>query len=929
MTPELWRRVAGVMEVTLELDKALRQVYLSSIATQEPAVAQQVRSLLVSMDEIDDGDLEPTTPGSPGGHRDAERIGPYRIRGLLGQGGMGTVFLAEQVEEGLQRQVAIKLIHDRYAVTLARQRFLVERQILAHLEHPNIARMYDAGTTADGRPYLVIEYVEGLPLDHYCETHHLDLRERLELFRRVAQAVSYAHGHLVVHRDLKPSNILVTADGVPKLLDFGIAKILDRDLFGLEAEELTRTAEQPMTPSYASPEQVHGLPITVATDVFALGALLYKLLSGRTPFRYPSKTPEVMAAVQATDLAPPSEALRGASTDAPATLAGRANTLLGDLDNIALRALSREPGESYRSVVEFSEDIDRFLDGRPVEATRGSLIYRAKKFVGRHRWPVMLTTLLFASLALGLVITQKQAGEIRQQRDQIAEEKNRVEFEKARSDEVSEFLIEVFANASPDGKTPQDATIREVLEQATESVDESFKRQPLTKARLYQTLGNIYFSLGLPSEGRHLIAEALTLNREHLPPGDEATISSLIALARPLIHTGRFERAEEVLQEALSYTESLTPSKEVDILVRLAEFHRFQSQNTEAMGFMQRALAVAESGDDVSDETRTLVANSLSATYYSQGDYAEAIATGEKALEFSRRAHGDLHTTTAANLQNLAGFKTKAGAVDEARGLMEESLEIYQQLLGDSPKVNKSKMNLVIFLLRDGQFEEAVPLAREVVEGYGRFHGARSPNSARALYTLALALLKRGEPGEARELCERSIDIYREKRPTQRFRLIRPLQILGTAHRELGNLDRAIEAFRETVEIIEALPEDERRNSRRRLQATEALVGLARSHLAAGQNDVARTHFEAADLKSRAVEGDSWSPEVADFRLQTLIGLDRRDEAIAVADRLREEGFTSTDYREFCGEPSLQAWCELVSDLIPPTAPAAAEGSGV
>ncbi|MEO1088256.1 MAG: serine/threonine-protein kinase, partial [Acidobacteriota bacterium] len=281
LTPEKWRRMASVMEVTLELEPSLRQVYLASIGGESPELERDVRSLLHSFSQVID------ERGAAPAKSDSDRIGPYRLLRVLGRGGMGTVFLAEREEEGLRRQVALKVLHDRVGLSVARQRFLAERRILANLRHPNIARMYDAGSTADGRPYLVMELVEGLPIDRYCDERQLSILERIQLFRQVCDAVAFAHRNLVVHRDLKPSNILITADGEPRLLDFGIAKILEGGDFGAYETPNTLSSERPMTPSYASPEQIHGRPITTATDVFALGTILYKLLSGRLPYRYP------------------------------------------------------------------------------------------------------------------------------------------------------------------------------------------------------------------------------------------------------------------------------------------------------------------------------------------------------------------------------------------------------------------------------------------------------------------------------------------------------------------------------------------------------------------------------------------------------------------------------------------------------------------
>ncbi|MEM1182898.1 MAG: serine/threonine-protein kinase [Acidobacteriota bacterium] len=362
LTPAAWRRMAGVMEVALELEPSLRPVYLASIGTENPDLERDVRALLRTFSQaIEEG--EASAAGGGGEH-----IGPYRLVKVLGRGGMGTVFLAERVEEGLSRQVAVKVLHERYGLSVARQRFLAERRILANLRHPRIARMYDAGSTADGRPYLVMERVDGLPIDRYCAESQLSILERIQLFCHVCDAVAFAHRRLVVHRDLKPSNILVTRDGEPRLLDFGIAKILEGGDFGADESFYTRSNERPMTPSYASPEQIHGLPITTATDVFALGTLLYQLLCGRLPFQYPASTPDVMAKVQESSVVAPSRAILeqrdGESPEPPPRHWSR--TLEGDLDRIVLRALAKDPEQRYASVPALQADLLGFLEGEPI-----------------------------------------------------------------------------------------------------------------------------------------------------------------------------------------------------------------------------------------------------------------------------------------------------------------------------------------------------------------------------------------------------------------------------------------------------------------------------------------------------------------------------------------------------------------------------------
>ena len=916
MTPELWRRIAGVMEVTLELERPLRQVYLASIQAQEPAVADNVRSLLISLNEIDAADPDATEPSGQSRKDDADRIGPYRILSVLGQGGMGTVFLAEQREESLQRKVAIKLIHDRYAVAAARQRFLAERQILAHLEHSNIARMYDAGTTPDGRPYLVIEAIEGLPLDQYCDENELSIPGRLRLLREVCHAVSYAHSHLVVHRDIKPSNILVTADGEPKLLDFGIAKILDRDVFGLDSEELTRTSEQPMTPSYASPEQIQGLPITTATDIFALGALLYKLLTGKTPFRYPARTPEVMQAVQASPLAAPSQAVLDDTETAPAAIADHTAVLKGDLDNIVLKALAREGDEGYRSAQELSEDLTRYLDGLPVLATRGSTFYKARKFVRRNRWPVTLAALLLISLVTGLMVTSRQAEEIRQQRDQVFAEKEKVEFEKERSDEVNQFLIEIFENASPDNKTSQDATVRELLDRAVESIDNSFNRQPLTKARLRHVIGDIYFVGLAGSEARVLLTQALEERRQLLPEGHEEIVSNLISLARPLIHTSRYDEAEAVLDEAFSFREGTRSKDEVDILIHKAELSIRKSRLIETQRLATAALEIAETAEGIPLATQAAAASSLMLAFYQQGQTQSALVPAAKALAISRQLFGEVHPETSAHLANLGTMKANLGQYQEAKELLTEALEIDRQLMGDSITVTITMMNLGLMHRELGELDEAIAMLEEVVANFKRLNNnPRASNVARALSTLAAVHFDAEEFEKARDLTAEAIEIYDEKNKMA-LRLVRPLQLFARILDNLGEHQQAIAAFDRSIGIIMALPEEERSLVSRRRNLALSWLGSANIERRAGRFDLARNRLEKAAEFSRQSSEDDWNTNLANYRTQSLLFLDRPDEAMPLIERLVAEGFRSNEYRIFCRERAFDHHCDRVKPLL-------------
>jgi serine/threonine protein kinase/tetratricopeptide (TPR) repeat protein len=423
VTPERWEQISEVMEKALSLATTQRKQYLKETCAHDSELRREVESLLASHEQAGSRFLN-----VPAGRPDAAlqsterlpvragcRVGPYLVGDEIGHGGMGEVFAATRADGQYEKKVALKLVRSGYETAFLLERFRNERQILAGLDHPNIARLLDGGTTEDDVPYLVMELVEGEPIDAYCDARKLTVTERLHLFRQACSAIQYAHQHLVIHRDIKPSNILVTQDGTPKLLDFGIAKLLDT------SGSTEATVLRPMTPAYASPEQIRGEPITTATDVYSLGVVLYQLLTGHSPYRVGTSTPhELSRAITETEPERPSSVILREAENArnrvevvsqtregsPAKLQKR---LTGDLDNIVLKALRKEPGRRYSSVEQFAEDIRRHLGGLPVSAHKGSWSYRAGKFVQRHKAGVVAATLVLGTLVTGVVVTLREA----------------------------------------------------------------------------------------------------------------------------------------------------------------------------------------------------------------------------------------------------------------------------------------------------------------------------------------------------------------------------------------------------------------------------------------------------------------------------------------------------------------------------------------
>ncbi|MEM1181730.1 MAG: serine/threonine-protein kinase [Acidobacteriota bacterium] len=439
-----WRRVSGVVEVVLELDPATRAAYLETLGRHDEDLRRRVLKVLRSMGAIDSDDELTEAGGAEPAPADEDRIGPWKLLRLLGRGGMGAVFLAERDDSEYERQAAVKVISGGFDAPIVYQRFLSERQILAGFDHPNIAKLYDAGTSRDGRPYLVMEYIDGVPIDQYCYEHLQTVAERLELFKKVCRAVAYAHSNLVVHRDLKPSNILVTPDGEPKLLDFGIAKLLDPENFPVALEQ-TRTVHRPMTPNWASPEQIRGESITTATDVYALGLLLYKLLTGQLPFS-PQENAARVHGDHATQPTRPSRVIAESATGEPASAwASRdpkkvGRELRGDLDNVTLKALRLETHLRYPSTEALVADIEHWERSEPVTATNDTFLYLLSRALLRNKLAISVAALVVA-LVLGFsFLVSRQAASLADQAEELREERDLAVKEKARADSVRTFL---------------------------------------------------------------------------------------------------------------------------------------------------------------------------------------------------------------------------------------------------------------------------------------------------------------------------------------------------------------------------------------------------------------------------------------------------------------------------------------------------------
>jgi serine/threonine protein kinase/tetratricopeptide (TPR) repeat protein len=774
VTSERWQKVKTVLEDVLELAMEKRAAFLDAACQGEPEVRREVESLLASETEIGDFIETPVfriRPEEEASLSAGRRIGVYRVVREIGRGGMGSVYLAERADEEFERRVAIKVIRRGMDTEEIVRRFRSERQILAHLDHENIAKLLDGGTTEDGRPYFVMEHVEGRPIDQECDARKLPVRRRLELFRQVCSAVHFAHQNLVVHRDLKPGNILVTAAGVPKLLDFGIAKLLDAD----QPAALTRIDLRPMTPEYASPEQVRGEPITTASDVYSLGVLLYNLLTGHPPYRQSTRDPLslVQAICEENPVRPSSVIGRveevkktdgSTATLTPESVSELRNgepralrsQLAGDLDNIVLKAMSKEPQRRYASADQLSDDIGRHLEGLPVVARKDTLGYRTAKFVGRHKVGVSLAAAVLL-LIVGFSVT-------------VTFLWRRAEREKTRAETVAAFLEDVFSVSNPSESRGETVTARELLDTGAKKIDNSLQGQPTLQADLMETMGRVYRKVGLFDAARPLLERALRLHRETLGNDDLLVAQDLHNLASLLHELRKDADSESLIREALGIQRRHGETKNIDYakgLTNLGALLEDQGKLDEAEALYKESLAIKQTLPGVGEEDIATSLNDLGKLRETRGDYAAAESYYGESLKIRQKlAKGKPDPEVATSLNNLAALLEDQGDLAGAEALHRQALEMRRRLFGNrNYKVASSLSNLAHVFQTEGRAAAAEPLYREAVsiaeETLGKDHFSRGV----MLRNLASVLIMEGKASEGEARAREALAIFRAKTP--------------------------------------------------------------------------------------------------------------------------------------------------------------------
>jgi len=744
-----------------------------------------------------------------------ERMGPYHLVKKIGEGGMGLVYEAEQFEP-IKRKVALKMVKRGMATDEFIARFESERQALALMDHPCIARVLDAGATDIGQPFFVMEYVEGIPLNAYCDEHELGIRDRLDLFIKVCEGVRHAHQKAIIHRDLKPGNVLVTTiDGrpVPKIIDFGIAKVMDDNL--LDSTMSTSVGQLVGTPDYMSPEQadMDSAGVDTRTDVYALGVLLYELLVGELPFSSADLKQkglqEVLRFIKEVDPPRPSARLKTMAGNTQAAVRELARVratdpevlrrnLRGDLDWITMKALEKNKALRYETANALAMDIRRHLEHEPVRACPPSRSYRVQKFVRRNRIGVGAAAFVLAAVILGIAGTT--TGMIRAVR---AEHRARLEAEAAR--QVSDFLVDLFEVADPDQARGNTITAREILDTGSERIETELVDQPATQARLMNTMGNVYRNLGLYEEAAPKLETALELAKTASGGEPLVMAGSLADLADLYIDLARYPEAEQMLHEALALMEGSQVANGLQVaqsLTELASVYRRQGRYDEAQPLYERSRRIRV---DILGPTHPEVAhsyNGLAILNYMRGNYEEAETLYTKALEIWRAAYGTDHADIAKGLNNLALLYHQQNRYEDALPLYREAAVIYEKVLGpDHPRLATAINNLALVSYETKRYQEAEGLYRQALAIKEKSLGPDHPDVARTLNNLANNYRAQNEYDEAAALYRRALTIRESTLGPDHTDVAWSLRDLGLLDHELGRFDDARRHFDRAILI--------------------------------------------------------------------------------------------------------------------------------
>jgi serine/threonine protein kinase/Tfp pilus assembly protein PilF len=787
MDPRTWSHLDSILDQVLDLPVHELGPTLARLCGGDHDLEERIRSILAA-DLAVEGYLSRTARQgliqAAAAGLDAELpalegrlLGPWRVLQPIARGGMGVVYLGERADGAFEQRVAIKFLGRGITTPAALARFRQERQILARLEDPHIARLVDGGVTDDGLWWFAMEFVDGSPITEWCASRGLSTRPILELFQQACGAVQMAHRNLIVHRDLKPSNIMVSADGDVKLLDFGIAKMLEEE----EVADRSFATSAAMTPNYASPEQIRGEPPTTATDVYALGVVLYELLTGERPHRPKTGTFEdVRHAVLEEEPEAPSARIRRRR--------GEAKQIPRELDAIVLTAIRKEPEGRYPSVEALSEDVQRHLDGRPVRASGRTFGYLASKFLRRNRVPVAATLMVLLALSAGLYAT--------------ARERDRARLEAARARELKEFALGLFRVSNPEEGGRPDVTARELLDRGAARVDREI-RDPRVKAEMWDMLASVYQSLDLFPSSISMCRRAIALRRAHPERPDTLLANSLRQLGSALNENGNYEEGERVLREALAMERRTFGEVHPRVgfaMGELAILENRMGHTAQAESLYLEVIRVDSLTNGMEHRNTASDLSNLGMHYYGDGRYREAVPYIARALAIRERLFGRDHIETATGIDQLGLALVGVGAADSGLALMSEALTIRRHWLApDHPDIAHSLLNIGATLAAHGRLPEAERDLREALARRRRMLDPKNPSLAHTHNELAIVFYREGALDSAAAHFDEALRIWAYSLPSDHGDVLTTRGNLAVVYREMGRYAPSEKLLREVL----------------------------------------------------------------------------------------------------------------------------------
>ena len=807
-----WERIQTLFHQAAERPADERAAFLANACGDDDLLAAGVLAMLdedargASLLDQEVGEIAGRVTGGedvPGALR---QIGAYRVLKMLGEGGMGVVYLAER--EDLGSVAAIKILRDAWMSPARRARFESERRTLAQLNHPSIARLYDADTLRDGTPFFVMEFVEGVPLTEYCRTQGCGVRETLRLFRAVCEAVHYAHRHAIIHRDLKPSNILVKADGSVRLLDFGIAKQMDPAGGPMNVEH-TRTGLRMMTPAYAAPEQIRGQSVGIHTDVYSLGVILYELLAGRLLFDPVHLTPGEMETLMVEG-------------EAQKPSAG------ADLDVLCLTAMHRDAERRYGSVEALIRDVDHYLEGEPLDARPDTVGYRLGKFVGRNRRVVMAAAaVLVLVAALVIVFTAR-----------LESARNAALAQTARTQRIQRFMLNLFDGGDKAAGPAQDLRVVTLIDHGVQEA-RSLNAEPVVQADLYETLGGLYKKLGNFEQADVLLRSALDRRKALFGANDPGVAESTVELGLLRVDQAKLEEAERLVREGLVKTKNLRPPDDVALAkatVALGEVLEARGAYAQAIAVLEDAVKLQSAQGAATPELAASIVE-LANNHYYAGHYDVADSLNQRALAMHRQLNGERHPLVAEDLINLGAAQYDRGNYSDAERFDRQALDITEKFYGrDHPETAAKLTLLARALIKQEREDQAEPLLKRALAIRERVYGAVHPQVASTVNELGTMALKRGKLDEAQTDFRRMIDIYKSVYHDQHYLIGIAVSNLASVEMERKQFTRAEQLYREAVRRFTETQSAEHLNTGiARIKLGRALLRQARYQEAEGE----------------------------------------------------------------------------------------------